>query len=86
MRARPQRLRRVCWASAAAVVVASAGLALTLRQRDDHGVVFHTGDQIAMAGLGLLLAAAILAFTRPRVEADERRIRIRNVIGSYDLP
>jgi hypothetical protein len=25
-------------------------------------------------------------FTRPRVSADARGIRIRNVIGSYDLP
>ncbi|PZS34275.1 MAG: hypothetical protein DLM59_05065 [Pseudonocardiales bacterium] len=61
-------------------------MALILRQRDDHGVVFHTGDQVAMAGLGVLLAAAVLAFTRPQVEADERHIRVRNVIGSYDLP
>ncbi|MDP9239589.1 MAG: PH domain-containing protein [Actinomycetota bacterium] len=86
VRARPQRLRRVCWVSAAAIIVAFCGLALTLRQRDDHGVVFHTGDQVAMAGLGVLLALGVLAFTRPSVEADERHIRIRNVIGAYDLP
>jgi hypothetical protein len=84
--ARPQRLRTVCWLSAAAVAAVFVGLALVLRQRDDHGVVFHTGDQLAMAGLGVVLAAGILAFTRPRVEADEHRIRVRNVIGSYDLP
>jgi len=76
----------VCWVCAAAIVVAFCGLALTLRGRDDHGVAFHTGDQVAMAGLGVLIALVVLAFTRPRVEADERHIRIRNVIGSYDLP
>jgi hypothetical protein len=39
-----------------------------------------------MVGLGLLGAAGILAFTRPRVEADRHGIRVRNVIGSYALP
>lgn len=86
LQARPQRLRRVCWASAAAIVLVFTGLALILRRSADHGVVFHTGDQVAMAGLGWLMAAGVLAFTRPRVEADERHIRIRNVVGSYDLP
>src|SRR2546423_11021983 len=39
-----------------------------------------------MIGLGVLAALGILMFTRPRVDADERGIRVRNVIGSYDLP
>jgi hypothetical protein len=86
VRARPQRLRRVCWSSAVAIVVVFTGLALLLRRSADHGVVFHTGDQVAMIGLGVLTAAGILAFTRPRVEADDRLIRVRNVVGSYDLP
>ena len=47
---------------------------------------FQRGDQLAMVGLGLLLAAGILLFTRPRVEADAAGIRVRNVVGSYDLP
>src|SRR4029078_8482177 len=28
----------------------------------------------------------ILMFTRPRIEADGRGIRVRNLIGGYDLP
>src|SRR5262245_27621975 len=57
-----------------------------------HGVtdsgkgVFQTGDQFAMIGLGLLGALGILLMTRPRVWADARGIRIRNVLGGYDLP
>lgn len=47
---------------------------------------FQRGDQFAMIGLGVLIAAGILLFTRPRVEADERGVRVRNVVGSYDLP
>lgn len=86
VRARPQRLRRVCWISAGAIVAMFAGLALVLRRHPEAGVVFHTGDQVALAGLGVLMAAGVLVFTRPRLEADERRIRVRNVVGSYDLP
>ena len=39
-----------------------------------------------MIVLGVLGALGILMFTRPRVEADERGIRIRNLVGGYDLP
>jgi hypothetical protein len=39
-----------------------------------------------MIGLGFAFAAGILLFLRPRVDADAKGIRIRNVIGSYDLP
>jgi hypothetical protein len=34
----------------------------------------------------VLGALAILAFIRPRVEADARGIRIRNLVAGYDLP
>jgi hypothetical protein len=48
--------------------------------------VFQGGDQAAMVILGLLGAAAILLFTRPRVVADARHLEVRNVIGSHDVP
>lgn len=86
VRARPRRLRRVCWFAAAAVVGLFALLSVVLGTRGEGGLAFHAGDQAAMAGLGLLVAAGILTLTRPRVVADIDRIRIRNVLGSYDLP
>lgn len=48
--------------------------------------LFQAGDQAAMVVLGLIGAAVILLFTRPRVVADERHIEVRNVIGSHDVP
>ena len=48
--------------------------------------MFEAGDQWAMIGLGVALAIGILMFTRPRVEADGTGIRVRNVIGGYELP
>jgi hypothetical protein len=85
--ARPRKTTRVARILAGAVVVLFTVLGLLLRGGTDGGQgVFHTSDQIAMIALGLLAAAGILLFTRPRVSADARGIRIRNVIGGYELP
>jgi len=86
VRARPQRLRIVCWASAAAIVVFFAVVGTALRGGTEGGGSFNASDQLAMVGLGILLAAGVLMLTRPRVEADDRGVRVRNVIGGYDLP
>jgi hypothetical protein len=87
VRARPRKARLVCWIAAAAVVVVFSLVATGLRGSTGEGKgVFEAGDQLAMVGLGFLGALGILLFTRPRVEADVHRVRVRNVIGSYDLP
>ena len=52
----------------------------------DARMTFQRGDQVAMAGLGVLLGLGILAFCRPRVVADEQGVHVRNVVGGYDLP
>jgi hypothetical protein len=67
------------------LLFAAVGTALTGPTGDGYGA-FQRGDQFAMIGLGLLGAFVILLFTRPRVEADAHGVRVRNVIGSYDLP
>jgi hypothetical protein len=87
MSARPRKLRTVCWLLAVAVFAVSVVAAVALHGVTDAGMgAFQRGDQAAMVGLGLLMAAGILAFTRPRVRADARHVVIRNVIGGYDLP
>jgi Bacterial PH domain len=89
---RPRKVRRVCWVLAPSVAVLFAVLATLLSGPvggDDGGetkAIFQPGDQIAMIVLGLLAGAAILVFTRPKVVADERHIKIQNVVGAYDLP
>jgi hypothetical protein len=79
------RLRRVCAVLAAGTVVTFSVIALLLHGTSE-GVRFGSTDRIAMVGLGLVVAAGILALGRPRVEADERCIRVRNVIGSHTVP
>jgi hypothetical protein len=87
VRARPVKATRVAWVLAVLVIAVFSAVGTTLRGATDSGKgVFQAGDQAAMIGLGILAALGVLMFTRPRVSADARGIRIRNVIGSYDLP
>lgn len=87
VRLRPHRIRIVCWVSAIALVAVFAAVATSLRGPTGEGAAtFQRGDQLAMIGLGLAGAVAILMFTRPRVEADARGVRVQNVISSYELP
>jgi PH (Pleckstrin Homology) domain-containing protein len=87
VQARPIKGTRVAWVLAVLVVAVFTAVATTLRGTTESGKsVFQAGDQWAMIVLGVLGAVGILMFTRPRVEADERGIRIRNLVGGYDLP
>jgi hypothetical protein len=87
VRARPQRIRLLVWVAAPVIVVVFTLIALGLHgDINETGAVFQRADQVAMILLGVLAAAATLIFTRPSVEADARGIRVRNLLGSYDLP
>lgn len=83
---RPRRLTRVCWGVAVLTLVGFAGVAVALGTGTDGEAAFRLSDQIAMFGLGVLIALGVLAFTRARVVADVREIRIRNVLGDKVLP
>ncbi|GAB1641621.1 hypothetical protein KRMM14A1259_20440 [Krasilnikovia sp. MM14-A1259] len=84
---RPRRIRWVAGAAAVAVVVLFTVLSFGLHGATGDGFGrFERGDQSAMVGLGVLIALGILAFTRPRVSADAAGVKVRNVIGGYDLP
>lgn len=84
---KPRRIRLVCWVSAAALLVLFSAMAVSLSGPTGNGYGnFQRGDGIALAGLGVFLSLGALAFTRPRVEADGRGVRVRNLIGSYDVP
>ncbi|MEU9828751.1 PH domain-containing protein [Micromonospora chersina] len=84
---RPRRVRVVCWASAVTLLVVFTLVATSLTGATGDGYgSFQRGDQLAMVGLGVFGALGFLLFTRPRVVADVRGVRVRNVIGSYELP
>jgi hypothetical protein len=84
---RPKRVRVVAGIAAAAIVITFTVLSFGLKGSTGDGYgQFRTGDQFAMIGLGVLGALGALVFTRPRVRADATGIRIRNLVGGYDLP
>lgn len=83
---RPRRLTRVCWALAAVVVVAFGVLTVALGNVPEGEMRFRTGDQIAFFLLGLLLAGAVLLFTRARVVADAHGIDVTNPVGHKQVP
>lgn len=82
--ARPRRLLWVCTLMSTLVVGAFAIIAVLLKE-STAGTAFRTEDQFAMMGLGLLIAAGVMSLTRPRVYADEERIKVRNIVVSHDL-
>jgi hypothetical protein len=84
--ARPHRLTVVAWVCAVAIVIVFTLVATALTGETEGGGMFARGDQAAMVGLGVLFALGVLAFARPRVWADRRGVKVRNVFGSYELP
>lgn len=82
---RPRRIRFVAGPIAATLVAAFVVIALLLK-KSSTGVSFQTSDQVAMAGIGLLLALAVLWSTWPRVRADTEGIEVRNMLGARRFP
>lgn len=81
----PRRLRRVTRWAALALLVVMGAVAVGLRTGID-AAYFGVGDQVAMFGLGVVMAGLTLLVGRPRAEADERGVRVRNIVTSYDVP
>jgi hypothetical protein len=75
------------WIAAPVIVVVFTLVATSLHGTfSDNGAVFQTADQVAMIVLGVLAALGCLIFARPWVEADAKSVRVRNLLGYYDLP
>ena len=81
---KPKRVRVVCTVAAAGIFVLFTLIGTALTTVGEG--VFKPGDQVAMIGLGAVFAAGIMLIARPRVEADEAGVRVRNIIGGYELP
>ena len=86
VRARPVRLRRVAFGTAAVVVVLFVAIAALLGRTSSEGVEFGPGDQIAMVLLGVLVAAGVLILARPTVVADLDGVRVQNIFTTKDVP
>ncbi len=83
---RPRRLTWVCLAVAVMLLVVFGVLAVALGRGPAGDAQFRLADQIAFFGLGVLIASAALLFTRARVEGTATGVRVRNPVGTKDVP
>lgn len=79
--ARPRKVR-VLAAIGAVIFVAVFTVVAVLLRNTPTGVYFYLSDQIAMIGIGVLLACGALTFGRPRVRADHDGVEVRNMLGT----
>lgn len=84
--ARPRKTSVFCWIGAVAVAAVCVLAATAMGGKTEGGGVFHSADAYAMVGLGILAALGILAFARPRVWADSRGLRVRNLFNTVTVP
>jgi hypothetical protein len=83
--ARPRKVRVLAGIGAVVFVAVFTVVAVLLRNTPT-GVYFYLSDQIAMVGIGVLLACGALMFARPRVRADLAGVEVRNMLGTRHYP
>jgi Bacterial PH domain len=75
------------FAYAAAFVIFGVHIAVGLLLKiKSSGVVFQTADQVAIAGLGLVIAGLMLLFARPRLRVGAAGLSVRNLLGDRLVP
>jgi hypothetical protein len=87
VRFRPRRTRYAAWAAALVWLAVSVALAVTVEGTVGHGrELVGVADRVALVGLGVIGAVALLALGRPLVEAGPHHLRVRNIFGGHHLP
>jgi Bacterial PH domain len=77
---RPHLTPYFAYGAAILILAAHVVVGVLLKARST-GVVFQTADQFAMAGLGVVIAAAVLLFARPRLRVGKNGLAVRNMLG-----
>jgi hypothetical protein len=80
MEVKSRKSARYAIAAAVLLFVAHSTVAVLLRV-SPTGVYFRTADQLAMAGIGVLLAGLALLLTRPRIRVGPAGVAVRNVFS-----
>lgn len=82
---RPQLAKRLAWATAG--LIALAGILVGVFNNRSSGAFIRPADQVAYAGLAIVLAAAIVAvLTRPRLRVGPAGLAVRNVLDERLIP
>ncbi len=75
------------FAYGAAVLILAAHVTVgALLKIASTGVIFTTADQVAIALLGVVIAALILVFSRPRVRVGSQGVAVRNLLTYRLIP
>jgi hypothetical protein len=82
----PRRMRRLLAVLAVLVLAVAVVVALSLPSTPNSVVDYGVVDQVAIGGLGLLLAAGVLFLGRSRLDADTDGIRVRNLVVHHQVP
>jgi len=82
---RPRLTPLVAYITAAVVAVVTILAAVFMRIKAT-GVVFRTSDQFGLAGVGLIVAAAILLIARPRLRLGPAGLAVRNFLADRIIP
>jgi hypothetical protein len=80
LQVRPHLTSYFAYGAAILILVAHVVVGVLLKARST-GVVFQTADQLAMAGLGVVIAGAVLLFARPRLRVGKDGLAVRNMLG-----
>ena len=81
---RPRAMSRA--AVIVATAVALAGITVAVFNSRASGAVLRASDQIAMAGIALVLAGAVLLLTRPRLKVGPSGLAVRNLLDYRIIP
>lgn len=71
---------------AAALIFAAHVVVGLLLKASSTGVIFQTADQVAIAGLGAVIATFVCLFARPRLRAGPSGVAVRNLFGYRLFP
>ena len=75
------------FAYAAAVIIAGAHILVGfLLKAGQTGVIFQTSDQVGIALVGVVIAATVLLFARPRLRLGPAGISVRNLANDKVIP
>lgn len=82
---RPHLTPYFAYAGAFLLAATHVVLGLLLKIKSS-GVTFQTADQVAIAGLGFVLAGLVLLFARPRLRVGAAGLMVRNLLGDRLVP
>jgi hypothetical protein len=82
---RPHRVRYFAYGAAFLIAAASVAVGFLLKIAST-GVYFQTADQVAISGLGLVMAGLALLLARPRLRIGPPGLGVRNLLGYRLIP